>query len=189
MSKSRVPDEGPNRRAFMRGLLTTAAVAAPVGMPALALGKGNYRTLSLVNHRTAEKLQTVYWIDGEYVPEALQAFNYILRDWRLDLITQMDARTIDVMAATWKLLETSEPFEVISGYRSPQTNAMLRRKSRGVAKNSYHTRGMAVDLTLETRNVRQISSAALSLQAGGVGKYSRSKFVHVDSGPVRDWGR
>ena len=163
--------------------------AGLLASPALARGAGNFRALSLVNHRTAEKLNSVYWVDGHYIPEALEAFNYILRDWREDEMIRIDPKVIDVMAATHNLLNTSEPFQVVSGYRSPKTNAALRRKSRGVARNSYHTRGMAIDLTLDHRTAREIAAAAKSLSAGGVGTYSRSKFTHVDSGPVRDWGR
>jgi uncharacterized protein YcbK (DUF882 family) len=178
-----------------RTVLTTGVaglVAAATGFnaaPAIAKGAGNFRALSLVNHRTAEKLNSVYWVEGEYIPEALEAFNYILRDWRQDQAINIDTSVLDIMAATHNLLETSEPFQIVSGYRSPKTNAMLRSRSRGVARNSYHTRGMAVDLTLDSRSVGQMASAARSLSAGGVGRYSRSKFTHVDSGPVRDWGR
>ena len=175
------------RRAVLGGIAGTAGTA--LAAPALARGAGNFRALALVNHRTAEKLNSVYWVEGEYIPEALEAFNYILRDWRAGVTTRMDAKVLDIMAATHNLLGTSEPFQVVSGYRSPQTNAMLRSRSRGVARNSYHTKGMACDLTLDTRSVGQIAAAAQSLTGGGVGRYSRSKFVHVDSGPVRDWGR
>ena len=180
-----------SRRTFLGGLGGGLLAATPAfsAAPAILSGKGNFRALSLVNHRTAEKLNTVYWVEGSYIPEALDAFNYILRDWRENAIRRIDARTIDIMAATHNLLDCAEPFQVVSGYRSPKTNAMLRRRSRGVARNSYHTRGMAVDLTLDSRSVRQIAAAAESLSAGGVGRYSRSEFVHVDSGPVRDWGR
>lgn len=178
-----------------RTVLTTGAaglVAAVTGFqaaPAIARGAGNFRALALVNHRTAEKLNSVYWVEGDYIPEALEAFNYILRDWRQDEAINIDASLLDIMAATHNLLDTTEPFQVVSGYRSPKTNAMLRSRSRGVARNSYHTKGMACDLTLDTRSVGQMASAAQSLGAGGVGRYSRSKFAHVDTGPVRDWGR
>jgi uncharacterized protein YcbK (DUF882 family) len=86
-------------------------------------------------------------------------------------------------------LETEEPLQIISGYRTPGTNAMLRSRSRGVARKSYHMKAMAVDLSMESRDVRQLARAAESLGAGGVGRYSRSEFIHVDSGPVRTWGR
>lgn len=175
------------RRTCLIGL-AAAAVATPAA-PAILKQAGEFRALSLVNHRTAEKLNCAYWVEGSYIPEALEAFNYILRDWREDEMMSMDPRVIDIMAATHNVLDCAEPFQVVSGYRSEKTNAMLRSRSRGVARNSYHTRGMAIDLTLDTRTARQIAGAAKSLSAGGVGTYSRSKFSHVDSGPVRDWGR
>ena len=157
--------------------------------PALLTGAGDFRRLSLVNDKTGEWLNTVYWAEGEYIPEALEAVNHIMRDWREGLIFQMDPHAIDILSATQRLLDSGEPFQVVSGYRSRKTNAMLRRRSRGVAKNSYHIKGMAVDIAMKTRSVRQICRAGLSLGAGGVGRYSRSQFVHLDSGPVRKWGR
>lgn len=179
------------RRGVVGGIVAGLALplCAQAGTPAILSGKGQFRALSVVNHRTGEKLNSVYWVEGEYIPEALEAFNYVLRDWRQNQSFGMDTRVIDIMAATQNLLDTSEPFQIVSGYRSPKTNAMLRARSRGVARNSYHTRGMAVDLTLDTRSVGEMARAAKALSAGGVGRYSRSQFVHVDSGPVRSWGR
>ena len=111
-----------------------------------------------------------------------------MRDWRNDQIKQIDSRTIDIMTATHNLLDTSEPYMLISGYRSPETNAMLRRRSSGVAKNSLHLTGKAADLRLQSRSVSQISRAAQACNAGGVGRYSKSDFVHMDCGNVRSWG-
>jgi uncharacterized protein YcbK (DUF882 family) len=179
------------RRALLGGLTAISAMTAMpafASTPALLKGAGNFRSLSLVNERTGEWLNTVYWVEGEYIPEALQAINHIMRDWREDQVHRIDPRTIDILSATGRLLESTEPFTVVSGYRSAKTNAMLRRRSKGVASNSYHIKGMAVDIAMKSRSVRQISRAGLSLGAGGVGKYSRSQFVHLDSGPVRDWG-
>lgn len=189
---SRIESAGAamSRRAFLGGIGVSLAAATPAfsAAPAILKKAGNFRALSLVNGHTAERLNCVYWIDGKYVPEALEAFNYILRDWREELVKPIDPATIDIMAATHDLLDCSEPFDVVSGYRCPKTNAMLRERGRGVAKNSYHLKGMAVDLACRARSVRQVASAARSLGAGGVGRYSRSEFTHVDSGPVRHWG-
>lgn len=180
-----------SRRSFVSAIAAAAVFpTAPFAKtPAILTGAGDFRSLSLINNRTAERLNTVYWIEGEYVPEALDAVSYVMRDWRRNEVLPIDARVVDIIAATHNLLGTSEAFELVSGYRSPQTNAMLRSKSRGVARKSYHTQGMAVDLTLKGRSVRQMARAAQTLGAGGVGRYTRSKFVHVDCGPVRDWGR
>lgn len=187
-----ISDNAITRRGLLGGLtgLGILAVApAFASAPAVLKGAGNYRKISLTSHKTGEWLNTVYWIEGEYIPEAMDAISHLMRDWREDVVKPIDPRTIDIMSATQHLLECGEPFTVVSGYRTKRTNAMLRNRSRGVARNSYHIRGMAADVQMETRSVRQISGAAMALHAGGVGKYSGSSFVHVDSGPVRDWGR
>jgi uncharacterized protein YcbK (DUF882 family) len=188
---SRISGSAISRRALLGGLTTIstlAAVPAFASAPALLKGAGNFRNIPLVNTKTGERLNTAYWTDGEYIPEALDAINHILRDWREDQAYNMDPRTIDILSATHGLLDGSEPFDIISGYRTAKTNAMLRSKSKAVSKNSYHLRGMAVDISMKTRSVREISLAGLSLGAGGVGKYTHSNFVHLDSGPVRKWG-
>ena len=176
-------------RRFVLAGLAGAGVASLLPAPALARGTGDYRAVNLVNNRTGEWIKTAYWVEGTYIPDALQAISHLMRDWREDEEIPIAPATIDILAATHNLLDCGEPFEVISGYRTPKTNAMLRRRSRGVARNSYHVRGMAVDLTMKTRSIRQIAGAAKSLSAGGVGTYSRAQFVHLDSGPKRDWGR
>jgi len=189
---SKIFQNAVTRRTLLGGLTTITAMAAMpafASTPALLKGAGDFRSVSLINNRTGDWVNTVYWVEGEYIPEALDAVNYLMRDWREDLVLPIDPHTIDIMSATHRLLESSEPFEVVSGYRSAKTNALLRRRSRLVAKKSYHVKGMAVDLTMKSRSVRQVSGAGLSLNAGGVGKYTRAKFVHLDSGPGRDWGR
>ena len=139
--------------------------------------------------RTGESINTIYWIEGKYIKEALNEINHFMRDWRIDASIGMDTRTIDIMAAAHSLMDVSEPYTLLSGYRSPQTNAMLRSRSRGVAKNSLHMKGQAADLRLQNRSVNQIFRAATACRAGGVGKYSGSNFVHMDCGAVRTWGR
>ena len=188
---SKIVNNEMTRRVLLGGLTALGAAAVTPAFakaPAVLTGAGNYRSLALVNDRTGENINSVYWIDGVYVPEALEAFNHILRDWRQDKVCKMDPRAIDILSATHRLLDVAEPFKVISGYRTRETNALLRKHSRGVASNSYHIKGMAVDITLASRSVSQITRAGLSLGAGGVGKYSRSRFVHLDSGPTRKWG-
>jgi len=177
------------RRGVLAGIAAAAATPAVASAPAILSGAGDFRALRIHVARTGEHINTVYWVDGAYVPEAVHAISYLLRDWREDAVKTIAPATLDVLAATHRLLDCTEPFEVISGYRTPKTNAMLRRRSGGVARNSYHIKAMAVDLRVASRSVRQIAGAAQSLRAGGVGRYSRSNFVHIDSGPVRDWGR
>lgn len=186
-----MPGIPTTRRVLLGGLASLTAMAAAPALasaPAVLRGAGQFRKLSMINDRTGEWLNTVYWADGEYIPDALEAVNHILRDWRQDEACRMDPRVLDILAATQRLLDCDDSFEIVSGYRTPATNAMLRNRSRGVAKNSYHVKGMAVDVTMKSRSVAQISRAGLELGAGGVGRYSRSDFVHLDCGPVRKWG-
>ncbi len=138
--------------------------------------------------RTGESLDTIYWIEGDYIKESLSEINHFMRDWRTDQSAQIDARTIDIAAAAHRLMDVSEPYMLLSGYRTPETNAMLRSRSRGVARNSLHMKGQAADLRLKSRSVGQMYKAAAAFNAGGVGKYSRSNFVHMDCGPIRTWG-
>jgi len=134
-------------------------------------------------------MDTIYWIEGKYIKDAIKEINYFMRDWRQDLTKSMDIRNFDIMTAAHNLMDVSEPYMLLSGYRSPKTNAMLRSRSRGVAKNSLHMKGQAADLRLKSRSVSQIFKAGVSCGAGGVGRYSSSNFVHMDCGQVRSWGR
>jgi uncharacterized protein YcbK (DUF882 family) len=181
-----------SRRGLLRlGLATIGAAAASnaVAAPSIIRGAGDIRVINLSNPRTGEKLHSVYWVEGEYIPEVMAEIDHIMRDWRIDKKHKIAPGVVDIMAAVHRMLETREPYTLFSGYRSPQTNQMLRRRSKGVASNSYHIKGMAADLHLDSRSVRQVASAAQALGAGGVGRYSRSNFVHMDCGPRRDWGR
>lgn len=181
----------PTRRAVLGGLscfLALPAAPALASAPSVPRGAGDFRCIALSNAHTGEWLDVVYWADGAYIPEALEALNLLLRDWREDKVRRIDPAVIDILATTRGLLDCNEPYTVVSGYRTPKTNAMLRRRYKGVAQNSYHCKGKAVDIRLKSRSVRQISRAALALHRGGVGRYTRSDFVHLDCGPVRDWG-
>jgi uncharacterized protein YcbK (DUF882 family) len=164
--------------------------AAPTCSQAFGLlrGAGDVRRIRMYSGRTGESLDTIYWIEGDYIPEAVKEINYFMRDWRSDDVTKMDVRTIDIAAAAHRLMDTGEPYMLLSGYRTPATNAMLRSQSSGVARNSLHMKGQAADLRLSTRSVSQMYKAAIACEAGGVGRYSRSNFVHMDCGPVRAWG-
>lgn len=152
-------------------------------------GAGDIRKFTMRSPRTGETIDTVYWIEGDYIKQAMKEINHFMRDWREDSTVRMDQRNFDIIAASHRLLDTDEPFTLLSGYRSAKTNAMLRRRSRGVAKKSLHIKGMAADLRLNSRTVGQIAQAGAACSSGGVGRYSRSNFVHLDCGPVRSWGR
>ena len=144
--------------------------------------------LSQRAHEIWGRLPAVIGIEGEYIPEVTKEINYFMRDWRSDDVVGMDPRNYDIVAATHRLLDVSEPYTLLSGYRSPSTNAMLRSRSGGVAKNSLHMKGMAADLRLKSRSVSQMAKAAEACSAGGVGHYYGSNFVHMDCGAVRHWG-
>ncbi len=178
-----------SRRQFIRlGLFASAACLLPT--PSLAAlwraGEGA-RKLSFFNLHTAETLTTVYWADGKYAAGALSEINYILRDFRCNEVKPIDPRLLDLLYALRLKLDTNASFQVISAYRSPQTNAMLRRASEGVAAHSLHLKGQAIDLRVPGRKLSMVRGAALALQGGGVGYYPRSDFVHIDVGRIRTW--
>jgi uncharacterized protein YcbK (DUF882 family) len=179
------------RRALLGAFAATTLTAAPVYSKAFGLlkGAGDIRRIKMYSGRTGEKLDMIYWVEGEYIKESLKEINYFMRDWRQNSTVNIDTRAMDIMAASHNLMGVTEPYMLLSGYRSPKTNAMLRSRSRGVAKNSLHMKGQAADLRLKSRSVGQISRAAASVSAGGVGRYTSSNFVHMDSGPIRSWGR
>ena len=181
---------GLTRRALLGAFAATTITAAPTFSNAAGLlrGSGDIRRIRMYSGRTGERMDTIYWIEGKYIPEAVKEINYFMRDWRTDGVKSMDLRTIDIMSAAHNLMDANEPYMLLSGYRSAKTNAMLRSRSGRVAKNSLHMKGQAADLRLSTRSVSQMARAAAACQGGGVGKYSRSNFVHMDCGVVRTWG-
>ncbi len=175
-----------------RGFLKVAAcgTALLAGSPALAAtALTTERVLSLYNPNTTEALRLVYWIPGEgYIRESLQELSQTLRDHRNDQVKLFDPHLLDQLYALQLQLDYRKPVHVISGYRSPETNAMLRRRSRAVARESYHMKARAMDLRMPGRNVSDMRKAAMALNAGGVGYYPRSRFIHLDTGDVRSWG-
>jgi len=176
-----------------RGLLGVFAAATLVAAPTysnafgLLRGAGDIRRVKMYSGRSGESVDAIYWVDGKYIPEVLKEINHFMRDLRADETVKMVPSNLDIIAATHHLLDVKEPYMLLSGYRSPATNAMLRSKSSGVARNSLHMKGMAADLRLKSRNVSQMAHAALACSAGGVGQYHHSNFVHMDCGPVRTW--
>ena len=179
-----------SRRGLLGAFAATAVMAAPTYSNAAGFlrGGGDIRRLKMYSGRTGESIDTIYWIEGDYISEAMTEVNRFFRDWRNGQTHQIDTRTIDIVAATQNLLDNDQPYTLISGYRSPQTNAMLRANSSGVARNSLHLQGKASDLRMQGRSVNQMARAAASCNAGGVGSYSGSNFVHIDCGAVRSWG-
>lgn len=180
---------GITRRGVLSAFAATTVVAAPSFANAAGFlrGAGDIRRLKMYNGRTGESMDTIYWVEGTYIKDALKEINAFMRDWRRNEVKTIDTRTIDIMAASHNLLDTSEPYLLLSGYRSAATNAMLRSRSRGVAKNSLHIQGKAADLRLGSRSIYQMAKAAKSCSAGGVGTYRGSNFVHMDCGAIRTW--
>jgi uncharacterized protein YcbK (DUF882 family) len=176
----------PSRRAVLgvfAGLCTVAAAPVYAKAPGFLRRSGDIRRVKMYSQRTGEAIDTIYYANGKYIPDVMKEVSYFMRDWRQNSMVNYDPRNIDIIAATQKLLETDEPYLMISGYRTPKTNRMLK----GAASNSFHMRGMAADLRLRSRSVSQISGAAVYCNGGGVGTYGRSNFVHMDCGPVRTW--
>jgi len=195
--------EFSNRRGFMlfgaaaaASLIVSAApafAAKPKAVPAPpaprpTLRPGSTRALRLHVVNTGERWNGIYWRDGAYVPEATRRLDALLRDYRAGQTRAMDPKLYDQLWELQQRLDSSEPWRVVSAYRSPQTNAAARKSQRGVARNSFHIQGKALDVDLADRSVGAIRQAAIALQAGGVGQYPRSEFVHLDTGPVRTWG-
>jgi uncharacterized protein YcbK (DUF882 family) len=166
-----------------------AAAAPPVAAPVARTTAASHapRWLKLHNIHTQEKLEAVYFDKGEYVPDAVQALDKVLRDYRTGDVYSMHPELFDTLSALAQKTETKSHFQVISGYRSPRTNAMLHERSGQVAKRSLHMDGKAMDVYLEDVALDRLRAAALDLGRGGVGYYPVSNFVHVDVGPVRRW--
>lgn len=178
-----------SRRRFLRiGALAAAQLAVPAVAMAGIRFVAKRRSLSFYNLHTGESLQTTYWADGSYFPEELARVNYIMRDFRANEIKPIDRNLLDLLVRLHQKLGTSQPFQIISGYRSAKTNAMLHANSEGVAVHSLHIDGKAIDIHVEGRSLETLRAAALSLQAGGVGYYPTTGFVHCDTGRVRWWG-
>jgi uncharacterized protein YcbK (DUF882 family) len=178
-------DTGVTRRGFLR----TLTIAAPmVALPGVVLaGTEASRALRFAHTHTGERLAVEYFSGGQYLPDALATVNKFLRDFRTGDVHDIDPRLLDLLHRLVTTTGTSRPFEVISGYRSPHTNAALRQRSDGVASGSLHMKGQAIDLRVGDVPLGKLRAAALSLKAGGVGYYPASNFVHVDTGRVRFW--
>ncbi len=176
------------RRQF---LCNTAGIALAVSLPeslyAAVTPVPAYKELSLYNLHTEEKLALRYFEQGSYVTGALREISYLLRDHRTGDVLAMDPMLLDLLYDLKGVLATEQPIQVISGYRSPKTNALLHQHSQGVATKSLHMQGKAIDIRIPGISSATIRKAAMSLAQGGVGYYPSSGFVHVDTGSVRAW--
>jgi len=174
------------RRAFLRS--AAAAALAPAVAPALAniQDKGE-RRLQFYNLHTGERLKATYWAEGAYQADELKAVNHLLRDHRTEEVHAIDRELLDLLYGLQNKVDRHGELHVISGYRSPKTNARLRSRSGGVAKRSLHMRGKAIDIRLPEVDLSSLHRAALDLHRGGVGYYPDSGFIHVDTGRPRSW--
>lgn len=145
------------------------------------------RQLSFYHTHTRLSLDVVYYENGEYVESALGRINRFMKDFRTGDIANIDPKLLDLLHDLRNELDSDGTFEIISAYRSPQTNEMLRASTSGVAKNSQHLRGTAIDVRLRGTKTRKLRDTAWGMQRGGVGYYEQSDFVHVDTGRVRRW--
>ena len=175
-----------------RGFLKLGAALAVTSMgSSLANAKtmqtSGERSLLLHNLHTGEILNTVYWAEGQYIPDALNEINHILRDHRTDESSQIDPLLVNLLHQIHTELDAKQPFQIISGYRSPTSNATLVATTAGVAKHSLHMDGKAIDIRLPGYDLRQLHQVAVAMRAGGVGYYPASDFVHIDVGRVRTW--
>src|SRR3712207_6429736 len=183
----------PGRRSVSHlaiGLLGTASfllLATARIQDAAAFGET--RTLSFYHTHTRESLTVTFRRNGQVDSGALQQLNWFLRDWRVEKPAQMDPRLFDILWEVYRESGSSQPINIISAYRSPETNGALRRRSSGVAEHSQHMLGKAMDIRLPDVDTGRLRAIAMKMQYGGVGYYPSSAFVHVDTGNVRAWPR
>ena len=174
-------------RRNLLGMALAGSVATIAKPTWAALTDAGSRRLAFYNLHTGESVTATYWADGQYIPDQLRDVDRILRDFRTGDVAPIDPKLLDLLHVLKRDLHSDEPFHVVSGYRSPRTNEMLRHESGGVAANSLHTVGQAIDIRVPGRPLVDVRRAAMALQSGGVGYYPKSDFVHVDTGRVRFW--
>jgi uncharacterized protein YcbK (DUF882 family) len=180
------PCHNPARRHFLRNCSGALLLASGL-LPFEIASASSRRVITMVNTHTSEHLKLCYYRDGKFVSEACQRLNHLLRDFRSGDVHTIDPRLYDLVYAIQTEVGHRGQVEIISGYRSPGTNAKLRAGSNGVARRSLHMQGQALDIRLSGVDTTKVRDAALALRAGGVGYYKKSDFVHVDTGRVRHW--
>ncbi|TKB45116.1 DUF882 domain-containing protein [Thalassotalea mangrovi] len=180
-----------NRRNFIRNLSGIAVLGATAPLfttKAYAnILSGHGKALKFYNRHTQERVQGVFWQNGQYNKQVLASFDHHLRDHRQQEVAALDPKLFDFIHAICEQLGIDKEIHIISGYRSPKTNAMLASKSTGVAKKSYHMRGMAIDFAIPGVDLALLRDTAKALRLGGVGYYPESGFIHLDTGRVRSW--
>lgn len=184
-----------DRRGFLRHGVTAgmmAALGASI-LPGTALAQNaspavlGGRDIHLFNAHTGEKFQGTYWVNGRYLPDAFSGIKGVMRDHRSGETFPIDPRLMDILYVLQNKVDNFGGFKVFSGYRSPKSNAMLRRNGEGVAKQSLHMTGQAIDIALPGTQLSRLHKTAIAVHSGGVGYYPKTGFVHVDTGRVRTW--
>jgi len=176
-----------SRRGFLHGAVAAGATLLAPSLWAAMPQPAGERRLRFYNLHTGEQLNATFWADGEYVAAELATIDHLLRDYRTGEVTPIDTALLERLHALQQSFGRHDTFHVISGYRSPATNAALSSKSSGVAKRSLHMQGRAIDIRLPGVELKTLRQAALAQQAGGVGYYAKSNFIHIDTGRTRFW--
>lgn len=182
------PETGLSRRTLLgAGAASLGLLAVRPAMASLPTNVQATRLLTLQNLHTGERIKSEYWANGGYLPESLSQIAHVLRDHRNDAVHPINTDLLDLLHRLHSKLDVNAPFQVISGYRSPESNAKLAAASHGVATHSLHMEGMAIDIRVPGVDLKNLHKAAMALGAGGVGYYAQSNFVHMDVGRVRYW--
>ncbi|HEY8189510.1 MAG TPA: DUF882 domain-containing protein [Micavibrio sp.] len=184
-------DNKLGRRGFLKaGLIAMGAgvvtMMTPPAFAAMRMPESGAFNVAFRNAHTGDSFNGTYRVGNTYLPDAFERINHVLRDFRTGEEFPIDPRSIDILYMVQSRTNKS-PLDVLSGYRSPKTNSMLRNASAGVAKNSLHMVGQAIDIQLPGYSTRRVRDVAIDLRAGGVGYYPDSDFVHIDTGKVRHW--
>ncbi len=175
-----------DRRKFLK-MGASAVLTALCSHPVLAATSSGHRVLSFYNLHTEETLKTCYRTNGKLIRRAVDRISYIMRDHRTGEIKPVDTTLLDLLHRLTTVIASPSPINIISGYRSPTTNAALRKVSAGVAPKSLHMEGRAVDIRIPGCQTTQLRQLAINFKSGGVGYYPQSDFVHLDTGPVKVW--
>lgn len=174
------------RRTFLK-IGASAALTPLLAHPVLAAAIPEHRVLSFYNIHTGESLRTCYRANGTLIHRAVDRINYIMRDFRTGEIKPVDPQLLDLLHHLMVVIEPPSPISIISGYRSPSTNAALRKVTSGVASKSLHMEGRAIDIRIPGYHTESVREHAIELKSGGIGYYPDSDFVHLDTGPFKIW--
>jgi len=181
----------PSRRSFIQGVGACSLAGLSCNKTfaqGILRGAGEIRNLSLVRPDTGERLSMIYWIEGDYIAESIEEFSYFCRDLETNAIHSMDPRVLDIAAATYNLLDPDEPLILKRGFVSDPRQVTNGENPEAKPNGSFHANGTALDVSLNSRSVSQISRAAIRCNAGGVGRYSKQNYVHIDCNEIREWG-